>query len=61
MGRGRKLAAAGALILGVKAAALCGAGAALSGWLDELAASGRMVTASLELELGRREQRWRRR
>ena len=56
MGRGRKLAAAGALILGVKAAALCGAGAALSGWLDELAASGRMVTASLELELGRREQ-----
>ena len=51
-GRARKLAAAGALLLGVKAAALCGAGAALSGWVDELVDSGRIVSASLRLELG---------
>ena len=49
---GRKLAAAGALILGVKAAALCGAGAVLSSWVEELADSGRLISASLDLELG---------
>ena len=53
MGKGRKIAAAGALILAVKAAAVLGAGAAVSTWLDELADSGRIVTASLNLEFGR--------
>ncbi len=55
MGKGRKLAAAGLLVFGVKAAALCGAGAVVSSWLDEVFSSGRMVTASLNLELGRHE------
>ena len=53
MGKAKKLAAAGVLLLGVKAAAVCGAGAAISGWLDEFFDSGRMVSASLNLELGR--------
>ena len=55
MGKGKKLAAAGLLVLGVKAAALCGTGAVVSSWLDEVFSSGRMVTASLNLELGRHE------
>ena len=53
MGRWRKAALAAALLLGAKCAAALGAGAALTGWIDELAESGRMVTASLSLELGR--------
>ena len=52
MGKAKKLAAAGVLLLGVKAAAVCVAGAAISGWLDEFFDSGRMVSASLNLELG---------
>ena len=55
MGKGKKLAAAWLLVLGVKAAALCGTGAVVSSWLDEVFSSGRMVTASLNLELGRHE------
>ena len=55
MGNAKKLAAAGLLVLGVKAAAVCGAGAALAGWLDEIFTSGQVVSASLSLELGRRE------
>ena len=46
MGKGRKLAAAGAAILALKAAAVCGAGAVASSWLEELFDSGRMVSAS---------------
>ena len=53
LGRWRKAALAAALLLGAKCAAALGAGAALTGWIDELAESGRMVTASLSLELGR--------
>ena len=56
MGKGRKLAAAGALILAVKAAAVLGAGAAVSTWLDELADSGKIVSASLNLEFGHRSE-----
>ena len=44
MGKGRKLAAAGAAILALKAAAVCGAGAVASSWLEELFDSGRMVS-----------------
>lgn len=55
MGKGRKLAAAGAAILALKAAAVCGAGAVASSWLEELFDSGRMVSASLNLEFGRHE------
>ena len=55
MGKGKKLAAAGLLVIGVKAAALCGAGVVVSDWLEELFSSGRMVTASLNLELGGKE------
>ena len=42
MGKGKKLAAAGLLVLGVKAAALCGTGAVVSSWLDEVFSSGRI-------------------
>lgn len=56
LGKGRKLAAAGLLVLGVKAAAVCGAGAVITSWLDEVISSGRIVTASLDLELGRRDE-----
>ncbi len=55
MGKAKKLAAAGALILGVKAAAVCGAGVVVSNWLEELFDSGKMVSASLNLELGRHD------
>lgn len=55
MGKGRKLLAAGALFLALKAAADGGALAALSERAGELLESGRMVSASLSLELGLRE------
>lgn len=55
MGKAKKLAAAGALIIGAKVAAVCGAGAVVSSWLDELLDSGRIVSASLNFELGRYE------
>ena len=45
MGKAKKLAAAGALVIGAKVAAVCGAGAVVSNWLDELFDSGRMVSA----------------
>lgn len=54
MGRAKKLAIAGALLVGVKVAALCGAGGVVSGWLDEFFTSERMITASLNLEFGAR-------
>ena len=55
LGKAKKLAAAGALVIGAKVAAVCGAGAVVSNWLDELFDSGRMVSACLNLELGMRE------
>ena len=54
MGKARKLAAAGLLVMGVKVAAVCGAGAVVSSWVDDIVSSGRMVTASLNLEFGQR-------
>ncbi len=54
MGRAKKLAAAGLLLLGAKALFSGNTGDALAGWLGE-AVGGRMVTASLNLELGPRE------
>lgn len=54
MGKARKLAAAGLLVIGVKVAAVCGAGAVVSSWVDDIVSSGRMVTASLNLEFGQR-------
>ena len=44
MGKARKLAAAGLLVMGVKVAAVCGAGAVVSSWVDDIVSSGRMVT-----------------
>ena len=52
LGKGRKLAAAGLLLLGIKAAAACGLGAAAAGWLGEALSPGGLVSASLSLELG---------
>jgi stage II sporulation protein P len=49
----KKLAAAGLTVLGIRLALLCGAGAAIGDWMKEAAADGRLVSASLTLELGR--------
>lgn len=54
MGWAKKLAAAGVLLLGARALTVSGAGEALAARLGEVL-GGRMVTASLELELGPRE------
>lgn len=50
----KKLAAAGLMALGVRLALLCGAGAVVSDWVKEASSDGRLVSASLTLELGRR-------
>lgn len=49
----KKLAAAGLTVLGIRLALLCGAGAVVGDWLKEAASDGRLVSASLTLELGR--------
>lgn len=54
MGWTKKLAAAGVLLVGARALLAGGTGDALANWLGE-AVGGRMVTASLNLELGPRE------
>jgi len=50
----KKLATAGLMVLGVRLALLCGAGVAVGDWLKEASADGRLVSASLTLELGPR-------
>ena len=56
MGKVKKLAAAGAALLLLKAAASQDALEAASERLGELVSSGRMVRASLELELGHQQE-----
>ncbi|NCC69180.1 MAG: hypothetical protein EOM14_13500 [Clostridia bacterium] len=50
----KKLATAGLMVLGLRLALLCGAGVAVGDWLKEASADGRLVSASLTLELGQR-------
>ncbi len=49
----KKLAAAGAVVLGLRAAALAGAGAALEDLVLRLRSDGALITATVSLELGR--------
>lgn len=53
MGWAKKLVAAGVLLVGARVAMASGAGEALASWLDE-AVGGRIVSASIDLELGPR-------
>lgn len=51
----KRLAAAGAAVLGIRLLALLGTGAAVENWLDTVSEDGRVVSASVSLELGRRD------
>lgn len=56
MGRGaKKLAVAGVMVLGLRLATVCGAGAVIGNWVESLADDGRLISASLSLELGVRD------
>lgn len=57
MGRGaKKLAMAGAVVLGLRLATVLGAGAVIGDWIEGLADDGRLISASLSLELGVKEE-----
>ena len=54
MSAGKKLAAAGLCVLGLRLAVMGGVGTYVNNWLNEVTSDGRLVSASLSLELGGR-------